>query len=503
MNVVRSTRVIGWLVVSLFIPLVSGCEDDSKDTEAPAGGSTAPVTAGGGAGKGSQYAAGSGGASGSGTRSQANNAACPVMVNDSDCDRSRRPLVFVHGTVANGESFAHPALLLASNGYCPDRIRAVEYHSLVAQPCSDGSQTCPFVLNRAETYRRAKAAIDEAIDQLLEETGADKVDLAGHSQGAGHGAAYTAESPDKIAHYIHLAGQQLEADPGGVPTLCLSSTGDAPRQCKTTKNVIFQDDTLDHAAVSSSTEAFVEIYKFLNDDQEPEHDSVQCGNSIVLEGRAPTFGDNSFLPGSKVEAYELGEEPDEDRAPVKTFEIGEDGNFGPWEAKRGVAYEFKLIPPPGDARRPRHVYMPAFTRSDRLLRFSFETEDAVASATGKKVNYDDNHAVIVARRRQKAFLVGRDSLTIDGFEAINEVNAAARRVVCALYLYDASQSDGPGPGDEKSSGGTLISSTFVNSADVFIPTEEPKFVEVKFNDTVLRVPNRPSKSQGMALVLVD
>jgi hypothetical protein len=430
-------------------------------------------------------------------------AACPSMVNDSDCDKSRRPIVFVHGTVANGESFAHPALLLASNGYCPDRIRAIEYNSLIAAPCADGAKTCAFALDRAATYAGAKTAIDKAIDELREQTGTDKVDLLGHSQGSGHGAQYAGENADKVAHYVHLAGGQLEADPGGVPTLCLSSTGDRPVTCKTTKNHTFEDDDLDHAAVSSSTDAFVEIYKFLNDDKAPKFTDVQCGEPITLEGRAPTFGDNTFLEGSKIEVYELGQDAQKRGAPVKTFEIGADGNFGPWDAKRGKAYEFKMVPPPGDSRRPRHTYMQPFTRSDRLLRFNFETKDPTASATGKQVNFDDSHSVIVARRRQKAFLFGRDELTVDGFAAINDQNAAARTVTCGLYLYDKSLTDEPGPGDGESSGGSIIKGTFVNSADVFMPTDKPDFINIEFNGVTTRVPNWRSNSEGISLVLVD
>ena len=56
--------------------------------------------------------------------------ACPVVVKDADCDKTLRPFVFVHGTYGSGDNFAHVAALLASNGYCPERIVAVEYNSL-------------------------------------------------------------------------------------------------------------------------------------------------------------------------------------------------------------------------------------------------------------------------------------------------------------------------------------------------------------------------------------
>jgi predicted esterase len=438
---------------------------------------------------------------------------CEAMINDSACDKTKRPIVFVHGTTANGESFAHQALLFASNGYCPERIRAVEYHSLVmlggaatALPvrsldagvaaAADAGPAPAMGLDWNETYRRAEMAIDEAIEQLRKETGFDKVDLLGHSQGGAHTTRYAREHPEKVAHYVNFAGGDVPADPSGVPTLCLSSTGDRVLKCGTTRNVVFQDDKLDHAAVSSSTESFVETYKFLVGEP-PKFTEVQCGDKVVLEGRAPTFGDNTFLPGAKIEVYELGDAPRGRGEPVKVFDLDPGGNFGPWEAKRNTPYEFKMVPPPGDTRRPRHAYLPGFIRSDRLLRFNFESRDPVASGTGSQVRYGDDHAVMVVRRRQKAFLYGRDSLKIDGLEVITEENSRRGAVTCALYLYD-----GP-PGDRQSTAKSIVKARFVDSADVFMPAMTPAYVTVAFNGKSLRIPNWRSDSEGMSLVLVD
>jgi len=459
---------------------------------------------------------------------------CAKPVNDRDCDKTKRPIVFVHGTVANGESFAHPALLFASNGYCPDRIRAIEYNSIPFTTCPGtdggtptatgmdagiiipradagaGDAGCVPTLDREAAYKQVKQEVDAVIAKLLKETGADKVDLAGHSQGAGHGAKYAGENPDKVAHYLSLAGGDLPADPGGVPTLCLSSTGDRPAKCGTTSNVVFDDVTIDHSAVSSSTEAFVEMYKFLNAGKEPKFKEVQCSDEIVIEGRALSFGDNKPLPGAKLELYKISSAPWQRPTHLKTFELRADGSFGPWTADAwdSQGYEFKMVPPPGDKRKPRRSYMPALVRSDRLLRFNFESYDPRASATGSRVNYDDSHAVIIARRRQKAFLFPRDSLKIDGFEVVSEQNTltAAKRstVTCALYLFDKSITPVSGPGDGKSTGESIIKGTFVDSADVFMQAERPTYISVSFNDgRRMAIPNWPSETEGASLVLVD
>ena len=521
MHRARRARVVppGGLLLVLGIGLACGCDDDEAQ-ELAMDASTVVV--------GDARVADAGA---SGGDDAALPPGCAALVNDSDCDKSLRPIVFIHGTVANGDSFAHPAQFLASNGYCPDRIRAVEYHSLVPlAPASDAGAPLPmldggaaadggvaadagtgrigFTLDRAETYRRAAADVDRVIEELRRETGFDKVDLAGHSQGAGHGSVYAGMNPDKVARYVHLAGQQLEADPGGVPTMCVSSIGDAPRDCKTTKNVQFQDRELDHSAVASSTEAAIEIYKFLTG-KEPRYREVQCGSPIVLEGRAPTFAENTFLPGSKVEIYELGSQPRVRGPAAASFTIGSDGKFGPFEAKRGAHYEFRLVPQPGDAtRRPSRAYMPPFKRSDRLLRFNFETKDPVASATSAQVNRDPSFATVIPRSRQKAFLYRRDSLKVDGFEILNASNtwnAATNRstVTVAFYLYDQSLTPGAyGPGDMKTTGASILSGAFVNSADVFLQATTPAWIDVSFNGSSLKIPNY-SADEGYAVVFVN
>jgi pimeloyl-ACP methyl ester carboxylesterase len=446
---------------------------------------------------------------------------CKVLVNDKDCDKTKRPIVFVHGTVANGDSFEYPAKVLASNGYCPEWIRAVEYHSLIGS-VSDagtgsadggadaGSAAASFVLDRAETYRRASLDIDRVIDELRAETGFDKVDLAGHSQGSGHGASYAGMHPDKIAHYVHLAGAVLTQDPGDVPTLCLSSIGDRPVSCGTTANVTFQDPELDHSAVSSSNEAALEIYKFLNDGAEAEVKEVACGRPIVIEGRAPTFADNLFLPGAKVEIFELGESPRERGAPAASFTLTEDGKFGPFEATPGVAYEFTLTPPAGDkTRRISHVYMPPFTRSDRLLRLTFETTDRIASVTSVRVNRHDSMAVVIPRSRQKAFLYPRDSLKINGTEVLTRGTTWSEMtgkssVVAAFYLFDKSlTAPSYGPGDGQTTGESVVSGTFVNSADVYMQATTPAWITVELNGESLKVPNWPSASVGTSVVQLN
>lgn len=408
---------------------------------------------------------------------------CPVMVNDKECDRDKRPIVFIHGNSSAGDSFSHPAQLFASNGYCALRIRAIDYDAI-----SRGNDTA--------TYAAVEAQLDQVIAQLLDRTGATQVDLFAHAQGAAYGARYVAAHRDLFGHYVHIAGGVLSSNPGGVKTLCLSSTGDRPVTCETTKNMTFEDEQMDHFAVGSSREAFREAYAFLNDGALPAYDTVQCGEPLVIEGRALAFGDNERMAGGVVEVYALGTDPRVRGEPLTTLEIRDDGSVGPWTVQRGVAYEFKLLAKTGDGRPTRYVYFPPFRRSDRLLRFTFESRNEAALATSRMANLSDATAALWIRRNQGAFLAGRDELMVDGYPAVNAEDAKLHATVTGLYVLDQD-------GDMQSSGGSVIRETFVGGTDVYLQTSRPAFIDVSLNGDHLKVPNWPSQTGGLSIVRVD
>ncbi|MEY4509864.1 MAG: hypothetical protein RLZZ450_1986 [Pseudomonadota bacterium] len=151
--------------------------------------------------------------------------------------------------------------------------------------------------------------------------------------------------------------------------------------------------------------------------------------------------------------------------------------------------------------------------ASRLLRFNFETKDPIAGATSSQVNRHTSFSTIIPRNREKAFLAERDTLTVDGVEVLTRANTlnvtpalqpqVRSQIVAAFYLFDRSLTPGSyGPGDGKSTGESIVKGSFVNSADLFVPTATPKFVEVKFNGRTLKVPNWPSAA-GYSIVLVN
>lgn len=414
---------------------------------------------------------------------------CRTLVRDEDCDRTKPPIVFVHGTLGSGDNFSNPALLFASNGYCPERIRALDYDSLATN----------------SPYEPVGSALDRLIDAVRAETGAEKVDLVGHALGARHASTFVRTTPQKVAHYVHISGDMLPGDPGGVPTLCLSSAADAPVECATAQKVVLPGADADRLSLAASRESFTAIYTFLTG-APPRTDQVECGEALVLEGRAQTYGDNRVPVGGRIEIYELGDAPQARGAPVASFEVPADGHIGPFRARRDVAYEFKLLGAAGESRPPRHMYVGSLVRSDRLLRFLYATGDAQTASIGRLINFDDGHAVLTLRRRAGPFIAGRDRLLINGISALSSANADRALSTVGLYVFDAPavpSGTGRGPGDRISSAAPIFTTSFVSSADIYLPATPPAFIEVRFNDRVLKVPNWPSASQGMSLVNVD
>jgi pimeloyl-ACP methyl ester carboxylesterase len=438
-------------------------------------------------------------------------AECPVVVSDTTCDTTQRPIVFVHGTFGSGDNIANPALLFASNGYCPDRFISIDYDSLLAV----GTGLTTGVFNGP--LDAGSEPIDEAIDAVLAATGFSQVDIMGHSQGALQVYVYLQDPAHaaKVAHYVQLAGGPQAAPPGppdagGVPTLSISSQGDVIAGpigvTGAQETVLFE--TQDHFAVAGSTDTFVAIWQYLHqgadggpDGQYPQYTTIQCGDpTVTLAGKSETFGDNAVPPGGQLEVYDLTAPQEDGGTPIITFPIGDAGIIGPWTgAKRLTQYEFRGIA--GDGGIIGHSYFQPFKRSDYWLRFLVPSQNQLAAYATTPVTTldDDNESTIIARRAPGAFRSDLgDSLTVNGFQALNSQDANRQTVTVGLFMYDENK-------DGKSQGGSVGlyasgSVPFLRATDLFVASSPPAFVTVNLNGTVLQVPNWPSVTGGLTYV---
>jgi pimeloyl-ACP methyl ester carboxylesterase len=364
------------------------------------------------------------------------------VVKDEDCDKNKRPFVFVHGTYGSGDNIGNVALLFGSNGYCQDRFVAVEYNSLGGCPLAD---------------------LDKLIDAIRMKTGADQVELAGHSQGTSHCVSYLQDPAHaaKVAHYVNYSGRGRV--PNGVKTLTVSSDNDiggSPNHAPDAEKTVTLTD-IDHFGVAASTEAFVETWKYLYG-YDPKFKSVQCGpEKITLEGLSESFADNAPVMNGKLEVYN---------------------------------YEFKGIDAAG--KTIGWMYFGPFKRSNRLVRFlSPSANPLVVATTTGQVKIGADHSALVMRYLGGAFRhdLG-NSLKVNGAEVLSDANAGRATSTVGLFMSDQNA-------NMLSELGASFSAPFIVGTDVFVPSTTPGWIEFNWNGTVTRVPNWPSTDGMLSVVM--
>jgi pimeloyl-ACP methyl ester carboxylesterase len=479
-----------WVVSGAVLLMVAGaaCSDDDGHVENKPSGAEGDGKDGGGTGTSSDSGASSdaGGGEHDGGKHASGMPApeltCERVVSDSDCDKTLRPIVFVHGTFGSATEISNTALLFGSNGYCQDRFVAVEYNSLGGNP---------------------EEQLEALIDKVLADTGFDQVDLAGHSQGTRHACTYLSDETRraKVAHYLNISGG---CDGYGIPTFSLSSENDlmgTPHHAMgdNVEQVTLVDE--DHVALSGSKLGFSAMYKYLVG-KDPKYTDVQCGDeTIVLDGKSVTFGDNEPVAGSSIDVFDVDEldDPRERGNPELTITTDDAGHFHT-ELKRGVRYEFRVNA--ADGSLLGYGYHAAFKRSDYLMRFlSASTNPVVAGASTDVVVRNPNHAGVVGRYVAGAFRKDwGNSLKFDGVEVLTDDNAPRSASVVGLFMYDANENG------KSDLGAVLPNGSFLLGTDVFLDASEPRWIDVEWTNeegstAYLKIPNWPSTDNLISIVL--
>ncbi|MET0283336.1 MAG: hypothetical protein ABW352_02660 [Polyangiales bacterium] len=409
---------------------------------------------------------------------------CPVVVSEAACDKSLRPIVFIHGTMGAADNAEHIAMLFGSNGYCQERFVAVDYNSLGDDP---------------------RNAVDALITKVLADTGQTKVDLMGHSQGARWGYDYVADAKraERVANYIHLAGRGQPNKPSGVRTMSIASKADATGTNEITgADKIVIEEKQDHMGVAMSSESFGHMFEFLLG-RAPQYTEVQCGDEqVTLLAKVASFGDNVPMVGATAEFWELSDDydPRKRAAPAVSQVVGADGVVGPMKVRRGVPYEGRLKT--ADGRVVGHMYTTPWKRSDYLVRSLVPSSSGITSAVTNQLPKDDNQTVLVARYNQSALRTDLGhTLKIDGVESLVPALTDASQTTVGYFLWDTNTNGA----SELTPNPFLSLIPFVKGADFAIPAAVPKLVTLEFNDgktaTTVKIPNWPSASEGPIVVM--
>ncbi|HET9138854.1 alpha/beta fold hydrolase, partial [Actinophytocola sp.] len=363
-----------------------------------------------------------------------------------------RPVVFVHGFAGSGAQFQTQAKRLASNGYPAEIVETHEYDSTAI------STILPQVW----------ADLDARVSRLLERTGADRVDILGHSLGTFVMQGYLNSAPQRaarVAHYVNLDGASATAQPGGVPTLAVWGEGDPARTIAGATNVRFPDQS--HTQVVTSPETFVEFYRFFtgHDPRTTRIVPTPPGHTM-LSGRAVFFPTNAGVTGARLEVYQVTGLTGHRRhqRPDQVFALAGDGSFGPFRADGRARYEFAVVYPDGQAH---HIYFQPFERTDRLIRLLTSRPGEGLSGL---MDTSPRHTNLTVNRNKEWWGdqgEGSDLLLVDGRNILNAANAPRTKRAIGMFVFDRAAD---GVTDLTAPIPEFFSQPFITAMDVFLPT---------------------------------
>jgi pimeloyl-ACP methyl ester carboxylesterase len=494
-----------WIILVLLAAAGGGCSS-SDDDDSNGDGSGDGEAGSGGSGEADAGEAGSGGSDGAGDEMffdcdpEENKLGlygmnCPVM-DPEECDTSRRPIVIVHGGWGTADQFEELALRFASNGYCTHYMVPYDYVTMD---------------NMAGVVDQTMADLESVIDDILQATGDDQVDLIGHSLGTRVSSTYLSNSEAraaKVAHYAQVEGGSVTGNsPGGVPTITFIAA-DAPTmggiggggELPDATN-IFLTGGVDHVGAATHIKTFEEMFKFFNDGEEPATLEILPGSQIRISGKLVEFHTSQAVarqPGEEgyVDIFEVDKDTGErlNEEPNGHFVVRQDGTWGPFEAKPDTYYE--LVMSSEMREETGHYFREPFIRSDAFVYLKH------ASMFLDTILYTDDHTFIITVRN-KAMWRGEDVLTVEGTEVSDSLACEPSDDTIALFLYDDLQD---GQSELEQSIAMYDALPFINGLDYFIPSTPRRTIEVKVVDRdsgaehVLNVPSLKSRSEGIIAV---
>jgi hypothetical protein len=403
-----------------------------------------------------------------------------------------RPMIFVHGGSGSGAQFESQAMRFTSNGYPQNYIYVLEYDSS----------------SIATIMSQVWANLDQLIDAVLKETGADQVDTLGHSLGTSVMYGYLTSSPAraaKVAHYVNIDGQANLPD--GVNTLAIwAGRGTPGRTMVGAQNVTIPNVT--HVQCATCPESFFEMYKFFTGHQPETTDILpELSEHIKLAGRAVLFPQNVGVTGSTVEIYKVNGDTGFriHNRPEAIYAIDETGNWGPFKAKAGEHYEFVIVRPQSN----HHFYIEPFIRDDYLIRLN---TSPIGGGIGALLDKSDRQSNLVLIRYKEYWGdqgIQNDILAVDGVNLVNAATCPITKRATTIFAYDKGTD---GVSDISVMIPVFASLSFLTGLDFYIPAANPPDERIRLvliprggdgKMQVMNVPNWPSSTNSITVIFND
>jgi pimeloyl-ACP methyl ester carboxylesterase len=285
------------------------------------------------------------------------------------------PIVFIHGFAGSAQQYESQSIRFVANGYPRERIVALDHEG-------SGSE-----------YALYADLADELVDQVRAKFGVEKVYLVGHSRGTTVSSRYLHDPvrAAKVAKYISLDGRGCTTqDAAGT-----SQPFPAEIPCLAPSQMLLPGQA--HVEVATSAESFAMQYEFLMGEPPAVRDIVRQVGPAQISGRAVNFPANTGRAGATLEIFEINAETGArlTTVPLDTFDIAEDGNWGPVEVVPEKRYEMALS---AAETGTQHFYLQPYLRSSHFVRLLSGGADSV---TRQNTHRGPNHAAMIAIRMRE------------------------------------------------------------------------------------------------------
>lgn len=221
-------------------------------------------------------------------------------------------------------------------------------------------------------------------------------------------------------------------------------------------------------------------------------------NTIMLSGKALTFGENIPIQNGKIHIYELDATTGFRTQQVADLSVSATGKWGPWTAQADTHYEFEVSGT--DTESPIHYYREPFVRSNPYVYLrTIPPPGSLAGTLLSLLPRDDAQTVLVVFSSSKAVITGRDQMMINEVNLATNELASPEQSAIAFFAYDHNN-------DQQTSGMTnplFAAFPFLNGVDVFMPTQTLSTISVQYNERSVLVRNWQSATDGPTVVVFD
>lgn len=352
----------------------------------------------------------------------------------AQCDTSLRPIVFIHGFLASGDTWSNAVHYFRQSGYCADQLYAFDWNSI------------------AGSGKKTEQQLAQFIDHVLTSTGAKQIDLVGHSAGGGLARNFLKDSQQasKVAHYVHIGSKKWTGSYDWFPNdrcLTIFSSGDkvagnSAGPTEGASNLALTEE--DHYQVATGEASLKAMLQFFNRDKK---DFIPIGNGrkVSIAGKAVLLGDNQPMSGAQINIYPLKKNNGARKkaGAITGLTVADAGGWGPVIVKPGNPYEVELIPADSSKRKISYFF-PAFNHSDPLVYLRGIPEGNRMMAMLGTLPEKDDQSILVVYSATGAMIGGRDSVTVNGSPVCSPALTPASKTVISSFIFDDGDSNSSG-----------------------------------------------------------